>query len=175
MNCPACSRPLKSITSGGITVDACDGGCGGLWFDHYEFKKFDEPAETAGEELLEIPTNGAVVDRTKRYACPKCTDGVIMMRHFESVKRAVTMDECPECGGVFLDAGELKVIRDEFPSEAARHAAADAYFHEVVDPVLAAEHAKTEQELERAQRFAHSLRFICPSYYEPGKQDWGAF
>ncbi len=98
-----------------------------------------------------------------------------MMRHFASVKRGITIDECPECGGVWLDAGELGRIRDEFPSEAARHAAADAYFADVVDPILAAEHARSEADLARARRFAHALRWACPSYYLPGKQAGAAF
>ena len=175
MNCPACANTLTPKTAGGVEVDVCAGGCGGIWFAQFEFKKFDEPAEAAGEQLLDVPTNGVVVDRTKRYGCPRCTDGVVMLRHFESVKRQVTLDECPECGGIWLDAGELRTIRDEFPSEEARHAAADAYFHDVADRMLAREHAKTEADLQRAQRFSHALRFICPSYYAAGEQDWGAF
>src|SRR4051794_17770465 len=105
MNCPACGHVLSSRTAGDLTVDICDGGCGGIWFDHYELGKLDEAAETAGELLLDIARDpNARVDQSKRYTCPHCTDGVVMMRHFWSVKRAVTMDECPECGGVFLDA-----------------------------------------------------------------------
>jgi Zn-finger nucleic acid-binding protein len=176
MTCPACGHPLSPLTVGGLTVDACAGGCGGLWFDHYELKKVDEPSEAAGEALLDVPRDDSLaVDRTRRYTCPKCTDGVVMMRHFESVKRAVTMDECPECGGVFLDPGELRTMRDEFPSEEARHAAADAYFSEMFDPQLAAAHAESTADLARARKFAHAFRFVCPSWYMPGKQDWGAF
>jgi Zn-finger nucleic acid-binding protein len=175
VNCPACNLALTQITSAGVTVDACDGGCGGLWFDHYEFKKFDEPFE-AGEELLRVRRDpSTTTDATKRYTCPHCTDGVVMMRHFVSVEHAITIDECPECGGVWLDAGELARVRTEFPSEAARHAAADSYFAEVVDPLLAAEHANTLEDLRRARRFAHALRFACPSYYVPGTQAGAAF
>lgn len=176
MDCPACGHALSPTTAGDLTVDACAGGCGGIWFDHYELRKVDEGTESAGEALLDIPRDPAVVvDRAKRYRCPKCTDGVVMMRHFWSVKREVTIDECPECGGVFLDAGELRTIRGEFPTEAARHAAADAYFHEVADPLLDAQRAADAEELARAQRFAHALRFVTPSWYIPGKQAGAAF
>ena len=136
MNCPACGHPLSTTSAGGVTVDVCDGGCGGIWFDRFELAKGDEVAETAGGELLDVRRDPAVqVDPSKRYLCPKCTDDVVMMRHFWSVKRAVTIDQCPECSGVFLDAGELAGIRAEFPTEQARNAAADAYFAEVVDPL----------------------------------------
>jgi Zn-finger nucleic acid-binding protein len=176
MNCPACDHVLTSRTVGDVTVDVCDGGCGGIWFDHFELSKLDEQSETAGESLLDIARDPTVhVDPEKRYVCPRDTDGVVMMRHFWSVKRAVTIDECPECGGVFLDAGELGNIRAEFVTEAARHAAADGYFAEVVDPLLSDAQAKDEAELEKAQRFAHAFRFVCPSWYLPGKQAGAAF
>jgi len=82
--------------------------------------------------------------------------------------RTCAIDECPECGGIFLDAGELAHIRSEFPTEEARHAAADAYFKEVVDPLLDEQRAEDRAELERAQTVAHALRFITPSWYVPG-------
>ena len=176
MNCPACARELTHWRSPALTVDVCDGGCGGIWFDGYELSKVDEPAEAAGEGLLDVPRDPSVhVDLEARRLCPSCTDGVVLMRHFTSVERRVTIDECPECGGVWLDPGELRGIRTEFPSEEARHAAAGAYFDEVFGPELAAERAESQAELERSQRFARAFRLITPSYWLPGKQEGGAF
>jgi len=176
MTCPACGHHLSTRTVGTLTVDVCDGGCGGIWFDHYELRKVDEIAESAGEELLNVRRDpGVVVDPTERYRCPRSTTGAILMRHFWSVKRDVTIDECAECGGFFLDAGELGRIRDEFDTEVERHAAADAYFKEVVDPLLDAKRAETAAELERAQKFARAFRFLTPSWYVPGKQAGAAF
>ncbi len=176
VNCPACGHVLTSRTAGDVTVDVCDGGCGGIWFDHYELAKLDETSESAGEALLDVRRDpGVVVDPAERYRCPKSTTGAVLMRHFWSVKREVTIDECAECGGIFLDAGELGRIRNEFPTDEARHAAADAYFHEVVDPMLDRQHELDEEELARAQRFAHAFRFITPSWYIPGKQAGAAF
>lgn len=142
MQCPACSHPLTPLSVGDLTVDACEGGCGGIWFDHYELRKVDEPSEALGDQLLDIQRDPSVsVDPSKRYDCPKCNDGVVMMRHFWSVKREITIDECPECGGIYLDAGELGRIRAEFPSEAAKEAAADSYFHNGVDATFDAARA----------------------------------
>jgi Zn-finger nucleic acid-binding protein len=176
VTCPACGHALTTRIAGAVTVDVCDGGCGGIWFDHEELQKVDEQSESAGESLLDVERDpNLAVDPTKRYGCPRCADGVVLMRHFWSVKRATAIDECPECGGIFLDAGELASIRSEFPTEAARHAAADAYFKEVVDPLLDEERHESQEELERAQKFAHAFRFVCPSYYVPGKQAGAAF
>lgn len=98
-----------------------------------------------------------------------------MMRHFESIARKIAVDVCPECGGVWLDAGELNVIRDEFPNAEARHEAARKAFAEMFEAQLIAEHAKTQSQFARAQGFARALRFICPSHYLGGKQGGGAF
>ena len=176
MECPACHRTLTSMSAGGVELDVCRDGCGGIWFDAFELRKLDEPNENAGDELLGLArTTATKVDQTVPYDCPKCADHVVMMRHFFSAKRGVTVDECPECGGVWLDIGELRQIRDEYPSEEARRQAADAYFNEAFGGQLAAAKAETDEQLARAHKFANALRFICPSYYIPGKQGWGAF
>jgi Zn-finger nucleic acid-binding protein len=175
MRCQACGNVLSPMTVGEITVDVCAGGCGGIWFDRYELMKVDESHESAGEELLHIERASDIsVDHSKQLSCPKCPD-VVMMRYFFCVKRQVTVDECPNCGGYWLDVGELATIRSEFETEEERDRAAAQYFSELFDPELAAVHAETVEDLERAQRIAYIFRFICPSYYIPGKQEWGAF
>ena len=77
MQCPACNRGLTERTVGGITVDICQSGCSGIWFDWLELKKFDEPHEEAGTELLDLERNPAVsIDRSKRLSCPKCDETI---------------------------------------------------------------------------------------------------
>ncbi len=175
MECPVCGKQLQQMTAGDITVDVCKGGCGGIWFDNFELKKFDEPHESAGEQLLETERDESVtIDRTKQLKCPKCNN-VVMMRHFFSVKKRVEVDECPGCGGFWLDAGELGKIRSLFKTEEERNKAADEYFQEVFGDKLAAMQAEDEANLAKARKIANMFRFICPSYYVPGKQDWGAF
>jgi hypothetical protein len=161
---------------GDLNVDVCEGGCGGIWFDHFELKKVDETRESAGEALLDIERDPSItVDLSVRRTCPKCIGDVVMMRHYTSVKRRVTIDECPQCGGIWLDAGELTGIRNEFPSEEDRHKAAEVYFSELFDGPLSVERAKSQAQREKAEHFARAFRFICPSYYIAGKQRWGAF
>jgi Zn-finger nucleic acid-binding protein len=177
MRCPACGRVLSPMTVEGITVEVCTTGCAGIWFDRYELMKVDESHESAGEELVKIEGDPEVLgalDHTKRLSCPQ-TPEVVMMRHFFSVKRQVSVDECPECGGYWLDVGELATIRTEFATEEERDQAAAQYFSELFDSELAAAHSETEEDLERARRIAYIFRFISPSYYIPGKQEWGAF
>lgn len=175
MECPACRRPLTSRSVAGVSVDVCSGGCGGVWFDRFELQKFDEPTEHAGIELLDIQRrSGFQVDYNWQIKCPRCLDSVLI-RHFSSVKYEVEVDECPACGGYWLDVGELRRIRLEFQSEQERREAAHRYFQEVFGDQLAAIRADSQEQLARSRRITSMFRFICPSYYIPGKQEWGAF
>jgi hypothetical protein len=66
-------------------------------------------------------------------------------------------------------------LRSLFNTEEERHKAADEYFSEVFGDKLAAMQAEDEAKLAKARKISNMFRFICPSYYIPGKQDWGAF
>src|ERR1051326_4955086 len=112
MKCPACLRELAAVGVGALTVDVCQGGCGGIWFDAFEVQKMDEQEE-AGEPLTEILRNEQVkIDPLRKRDCPRCA-GIKLHRHYFSAKRRVEVDQCPNCGGYWLDAGELAQIRAE--------------------------------------------------------------
>ena len=175
MKCPACDRKLEQVTVSDVTVDVCRRGCEGIWFDRFELQKFDEPHEEAGQQLLNTRTDSSIkIDRTKRLHCPKCEDAV-MMRHFFSVKKDVEVDECPACAGIWLDVGELRQVRSLFATEAARKEAAARYFQEVFGEQLDALHGAGGEKTAKARQIANVFHFVCPSYYIPGKQKWGAF
>jgi len=40
---------------------------------------------------------------------------------------------------------------------------------------LAAIQNEDQARLDKVRKIADMFRFVCPSYYIPGKQDWGAF
>lgn len=170
MICPACGNRLREIAVSGVTVDACDQGCGGLWFDHLELVKFDEPSEVAGDELLGIARRAELKlrDRASR-TCPRCKD-ISLFRHFYSVKRRVEVDECNRCGGIWLDAGELALIRNQYDSQEERKAAAKAYFRDVFDSELAEMSKAGGESEQKAIRIMNVLRFICPCQYLSGKR-----
>ena len=119
MKCPACFNELTELQVGSLTVDACQGGCGGIWFDAFELQQVDEERETAGEPLLHIQRDERlVVDLSRKRECPRCA-GIKLHRHFLSAKRQVEVDQCPNCGGYWLDAGELAQVRAEKAQAAA--------------------------------------------------------
>ena len=169
MKCPACGRQLQEMVAGGVTVDICKGGCGGIWFDRHELEKFDEPHEEAGQELLDVERDESLtVDHTERRKCPKCDD-VVMMRHFFTVKHQVEVDECPGCGGIWLDTGELGQIRSLYTTEEERREAAETYFKDAFGTDLTVQ--KIACENAPARRAANVLRFLAPSSFFWGGRD----
>jgi Zn-finger nucleic acid-binding protein len=113
MKCPACFNELTEVQVGNLLVDVCQGGCGGVWFDAFELQRADEQEEAVGERLLEIERDQSVnIDSQRKRQCPRC-EGVKLKRHFFSAKRRIEVDECPNCAGYWLDAGELAQIRAE--------------------------------------------------------------
>jgi len=99
------------VLIGGAGVDVCE-SCGGLWLDRLELARFEEPDSVLGEALLahlsQFPVT--IVDRSVRLHCPRHPEVVMMRRPF-SRAYPVAIDECPECGGLWLDADELAQIR----------------------------------------------------------------
>ena len=113
MKYPACFNELTETNVGGVVVDVCEGGCGGIGFDAFELKQVDEAHEAAGEHLLHIEREPKLhVDFSRKHACPRC-DGSKLKRHLFGPKSTVEVDHCPNCAGYWLDAGELEKIRQE--------------------------------------------------------------
>ncbi len=92
-----------------------------------------------------------------------------MMRHFFSPRKAVEVDECPKCGGHWLDYGELGTIRSQHGTEDDRQKAAQDYFSEIFDNQLAALEQESKESTEKARRIASIFRFISPSWYRKRK------
>lgn len=110
MICPACGKNLTTRSAGTIPVDVCEGGCGGVWFDNFELKKVDD----AGAAALKVVSRDlhVAVDLNAKRECPRCS-GQIMLRRYFSRLRRTQIDECPNCAGLWLDAGEFEAIQQE--------------------------------------------------------------
>lgn len=113
MQCPACDRELTEVPFGSVLVDLCADGCGGTWFDHFELSKVDEHHEVPGAAAPHSAHNQRVtLQENRKRRCPRCSNQFMRRRPY-SPKLRVDIDECPSCGGIWLDAGELERIRAE--------------------------------------------------------------
>jgi Zn-finger nucleic acid-binding protein len=166
---------MSALIKSDIILEVCDKGCGGLWFDHAELDKITDLHASAGQALLDTSARARLpVDVAAKRPCPRCRT-VVMQRHFFSVRQDIEVDECGACGGIWLDAGELAAIRRQFKTAQERKQAADVYFSRLLDRELEAEAKRGAARAQATRKFARALRFICPSHWIPGKQEWGAF
>ena len=110
MNCPACKNPLREKNAGVVTLDVCYGGCGGIWFDAAELERVSARAATSLHTIWQVPT-GKVTPGGPRL-CPRCPEQVLDCKWFSDLKQ-VEIDQCPRCGGIWLDAGEFSRIYEE--------------------------------------------------------------
>ncbi len=126
--CPACGKEMEKIyiERTKCFIDICTNGCGGIFFDNREFKKFDEDHEAIDE--IKNALEGKEfkhVDASYKRICPVC--GMKMMKNSTSIKGEIIIDECYGCGGKFLDYGELDKIRAEYKTEEERSKAVIDY------------------------------------------------
>ena len=147
MNCPACAAQLAALNVEGLIVDVCR-GCGGIWFDNFELDKVDEAHESLGQALLAFEFGGRPPVISNKRACPKCP-GITMLQHRFSPDKPVMIDECPACGGVWLDGGELAEIRRPAPSTDDRKQAAQRLFDRMFIEDLARLKARRADRLQR--------------------------
>jgi Zn-finger nucleic acid-binding protein len=117
--CAACHGPMLRFGTQGITLDGCT-CCGGLWLDKGELGSLLQlpPAALALVERQlrsDTPAPGApgpaalALDRPAALPCPACHR--LMHEHPYAVQSGLHIDQCYECRGVWLDAGELEQIR----------------------------------------------------------------
>lgn len=175
MICPRCRTETIEMENNSVKLDVCFNGCGGIWFDQFELKKLDEKHEADPAFVAQLSeSENKSVSLDEPVECPVC-ESQKTMRHFWSVERKVEVDECPACGGFWLDAGEFTHIHSLFSTEAEKKAAANELFDATFGGQLAEMEKESQEKLEKARKIAKAFRFICPSYYIPGKQDGGAF
>jgi Zn-finger nucleic acid-binding protein len=114
---------LTAIAVGPVTLDVCQGGCGGLWFDAHELEQVNQTASADTPPHAEVDRNpDRRVDAKRRRFCTRCPDTPLERKLF-SLSSGVIMDLCPQCHGIWLDYGELETIRKELypPPSLVRH------------------------------------------------------
>ena len=121
MKCPVCSKSLSHVAAGPVDLEGCTSGCGGLWFDATELDRLDEKHEVVPESVLRLLDNAkSVVDRASARSCPKCPSATLQRVYFQQNEN-LEIDGCPTCGGIWLDLGELRSLRDHHAFQKEAH------------------------------------------------------
>lgn len=118
MDCPKCVGKLEKKKMEDVEIDACT-VCEGIWFDAGELetvikkdsKDFDYI--DVGREAFdgkELAAAGIDLDNRKGK-CPRCDDGTELVQTQYEKKQKVRIDICPKGHGLWLDGGEIKLLR----------------------------------------------------------------
>lgn len=104
INCPKCSSEVLVETPelGNIPLDVCP-GCSGIWFGKGELEALLKRPEGGGPADLELINPGA-----EGLPCPSCKS---KMSRGGLVNPLLLVDKCRSCGGIWLDARELDLVK----------------------------------------------------------------
>lgn len=91
--CPACAGAMRALVVEGVEVDLCP-ACRGLWLDRGELERLGLPLPA------HRPDGGGPA-----RACPRCAS-----RMDRRDARGARAELCWGCGGVFLDAAQLREL-----------------------------------------------------------------
>lgn len=125
LSCPRDALPMDHLQIGTVGIDRCR-ACGGVWLDAIELQKlraFVELGGSMGGDLKKQiqkadPGYGAsnrVTGRRKGMRCPR--DGGLLETVSDPQQPHVQYEVCRGCGGMFLDAGELRDLTEFTLSE----------------------------------------------------------
>lgn len=152
--CPVCRIELKPQVHLGVTIDVCP-ACAGIWFDADEMTRLnniDEAILPRIDSLYQPQIVGYDPPWDRR--CPTCDQ---MLRPYHYLYTSdIELDTCDQCGGVWVDNGELekmnRVLADaramELPPESKAEIA------------LAQIEAETKQAAARADFWRGLFEFL---------------
>ena len=103
IECPRCWKKMRKdkVRGPNVVIDVCM-ECGGVWLDHGELKKI-----LGDKKLADYLTKDVGTKSDSKLLCPRCK-GLMDLEYADNVE----VDTCIECGGVWLDVGELKQLQD---------------------------------------------------------------
>lgn len=163
--CPDHNLPLDPKTFRNVTVDVCP-KCAGVFFDEGEVNRLRLDGNDAMVEVEDaiVPAEGHSVDfreMTERpRACPNCRFSMDKMRYLYN--SPVMLDSCSNCGGVWVEDGELRSMRDVLEGcgePQATKVRTEAYV------AMAQLKSRTDANLMRVKRVERAMRLFGKRSY----------
>lgn len=158
--CPDDNLPLEPRTLRNVTVDVCK-KCAGVFFDEGEINRLRLDGNNAMVELEDEvrPSDDHLVDfmvmKETPRACPNCRSSMDKMRYLYN--SPVMLDSCSNCGGVWVEDGELRSMRDVLEGcneSGPTKVRTEAYV------AMAELQTRTEANLMRVKRVERAMRFF---------------
>lgn len=108
--CPDCSLNMSAQIFHGLALDVCP-QCAGIWFDQDELSALlnNDPRCLIELEEKTVPTpNHQTFGGPTRIECPDCSESLDEYHYLYS--SSLILNSCPECGGIWVQEGELKKL-----------------------------------------------------------------
>ncbi|MDJ0729111.1 MAG: zf-TFIIB domain-containing protein [Crocosphaera sp.] len=111
LSCPKCGGKLEPVIYEDIEVDRCC-QCSGIWFDSSEAENLKKLRGSENIDIgkLDRENHKEVLDT--HIPCPHCD--ISMIKMFDLDKHPLWYETCPQCQGIWFDAGEFKKFKDNF-------------------------------------------------------------
>ena len=110
-SCPGCEGELKEVYAEAhygryLLLDQCK-SCGGIWFDRWELYYLEDNEADRLDPVDKERLSAALSFRKGSGLCPMCQ---ITLEPFNdlNIPEDANIERCPECGGLWLNRGELK-------------------------------------------------------------------
>lgn len=108
--CPLDGRWMNPISLYGIGAHACP-GCGAIWFPDDTLQELGKMSNSTLESADDqVKPSGPKPVQSRTLKCPD--DGSFLYSFQFDYNSGVTLDQCPECGGILVEDGELAAIAE---------------------------------------------------------------
>lgn len=162
MQCPACKNELQKTVVTGITVHACQGECGGLWFDRFQFNKLKSLKPGMGKSLVTVDrAEGVKIYRGAEHPCPACNT-TLLYRYFFNADWDTEINQCSKCSGFWIDLAGLAKLQT-LPAN-QRKQEVERYFSSIINTKLAGMRLIHRDMEEQALILEQIFQFLCSDY-----------
>lgn len=159
-NCPDCSAEMHIETVGNIKLDVCI-TCAGTWFDPSELRAL-LARDLLALEMLEDKAIRSVEQQTAGPSlrhCPACEFPLEQYHYLYT--SPVVLDTCTECGGMWVEDGELSRMH-AWLEESRKPASAE----EKAGIVLAEATVEHHKTMARQHKLLHLFTIL--QHFRPG-------
>lgn len=138
---------LQAVIVSGVEIDICP-LTGGIWFDRFEIKKFDETHEDLSELINVLPKNPIAAEITEARRSPRHPEAIMQQMPYgpSGANGVLTIDKCPVSAGIWLDYQELHKIRELYPKEEDKNKAITKLVKEALPDSRFPSHANPQRE-----------------------------
>jgi Zn-finger nucleic acid-binding protein len=107
LSCPRCSVPMSPHTvlagPNAVLIDTCATSCAGIWLDSGDLETGLDVTDDLQQLVL---TREYLPDCRQPAGCPICSQQ--MHRYRWNYTSPVTLDQCPDGHGIWIDGGEVQ-------------------------------------------------------------------